>query len=270
MDGERDGGPAVKFSVVVPSFNQVRFLRRALESLLIQRPDVDLECIVMDGGSEDGSVDEIRRFALAAAERGIGVHWQSGRDGGQAAALRSGMSRATGDVHAYLNSDDCYLPGALRRVRDAFESDPSAMWVTGDCRIVDSEGREIQRSVRAYKRYWARRYTRTRLHLLNFIAQPATFWRRDAADRVGEFDARLHYTMDYDYWLRLAGLGAPAYVDEAVAEFRIHGESKGGSSYREQFREDFATLMRYESRPVVRAVHRAHNAAIVAAYRWLK
>lgn len=259
-----------KVSIVVPSFNQARFLTTTLDSILSQRADFTLECIVMDGGSTDGSVDVIRAAAERAAASGVSFHWTSERDAGQADAIMRGMARATGDVLAYLNSDDLYLDGTLDAIVRAFDADPALAWVTGDCRLVDDHGREIQRGVRAYRRFWLRRYTRRRLLLLNFIAQPATFWRRSAMERIGTFDAELRYTMDYDYWLRLSTLGAPVVLERALAEFRIHGASKGGSRFREQFDEDYRVVCRYTGSKVLRALHRLHNALVVTAYRVLK
>ena len=89
-------------------------------------------------------------------------------------------------------------------------------------------------------------------------------------ERIGLFDARLHYTMDYDYWLRLSALGPPCYVDAPLAQFRIHGGSKGGSGYKQQFQEDYVTACRYTDSAPIKAFHRLHNAAIVFAYGVLK
>jgi glycosyltransferase involved in cell wall biosynthesis len=259
---------SLKISVVVPSLNQARFLPNTLSSILNQRGSFSVECIVVDGGSTDGSRDVIADFAAAF---GSDLKWSSETDDGQTDAINRGLSRASGDILAYLNSDDCYSAGALAQVAAAFESDPARLWLTGDCTLIDEEGVEIQRFVRVYRRWWLRRFSRTRLTMLNFIAQPATFWRREAMERAGLFDERLHYTMDYDYWLRLSALGlTPHYIDAPLAQFRIHGESKGGSRYKQQFQEDYATACRYTDRGAVKTFHRLHNAAIVFAYGVLK
>jgi Glycosyltransferases involved in cell wall biogenesis len=259
---------SLKISVVVPSLNQARFLPQTLRSILKQTgTNFSVECIVIDGGSSDGSCEII---AAHAATPGVDLKWTSDPDDGQAGAINRGLRLATGDVLAYLNSDDCYVPGTLAKLAAAFEANSELLWVTGDCAIVDEEGVEIQRVVRAYRRWWLRRFSRTRLTMLNFIAQPATFWRREAMERAGLFDARLHYTMDYDYWLRLSALRAPHYIDQLLAQFRIHGGSKGGSRYKQQFQEDYVTACRYTDSAIIRAFHRLHNAAIVFAYGVLK
>jgi glycosyltransferase involved in cell wall biosynthesis len=257
----------VKFSIVVPSLNQAQFLRDTLDSIINGQTGVEVQCIVQDGGSTDESVAVLRSFEAIALAAGVELDWRSEKDSGQADAINRGLQRATGDVVAYLNSDDRYVPGALKRVAEAFAANPEAAWVTGDCRIIDAAGKEVQRAVRAYRRFWLKRYSRTRLRMLNFIAQPATFWRRSV---LGSFDETLHYTMDYDYWLRLSATSAPIILDEVLAEFRIHGASKGGSRFDRQFDEDFRTVCRYTSSLWIRGFHRVHNAAVVLAYRFLK
>jgi glycosyltransferase involved in cell wall biosynthesis len=258
---------SLKISVVVPSLNQAQFLPQTLRSILGQRGDFDLECIVVDGGSTDGSREII---AAHAANADVEVKWSSEPDNGQGDAINRGLLRASGDVLAYLNSDDCYAAGALENVSAAFNAQPDLLWLTGDCVLIDENGAEIQKAVRAYRRAWLRRYSRKRLTMLNFIAQPATFWRREAMARAGVFDTGLHYTMDYDYWLRLSALGAPRYVDIPLAQFRIHHASKSGGRYKEQFQEDYLTACRYTDRRLVRTFHRIHNAAVVLAYGALK
>jgi glycosyltransferase involved in cell wall biosynthesis len=260
----------LKFSIVVPSFNQAQFLRDTLDSIINGQRSVELQCIVQDGGSTDESIAVLRSFDPIALAAGVELEWRSEKDNGQADAINRGLQRATGDVVAYLNSDDCYEPGALKRVAEALDAHPDAAWVTGDCRIIDIAGTEIQRGVRAYRRFWLRRYSRARLLMLNFIAQPATFWRRSALVQSGLFDEQLHYALDYDYWLRLSAASAPVIIDEVLAEFRIHGESKGGRRFDRQFEEDYRTACRYTTNQWIRGFHRLHNAAIVLAYRFLK
>jgi len=260
----------LKFSVVVPSLNQGQFLETCLKSILGQAGDFEIECIVMDGGSTDESVAILERLERSGQTPSRSLHWSSGPDGGQSDAINSGFSLATGDLLAYLNCDDRYITGALELVHEAFSRNPDAQWLTGYCRVVDTYGSEIQRGVTAYRNFWLRRYSFTAIRALNFIAQPATFWRRSAAERVGTFDESLSYTMDYDYWLRVSALGAPMLLREYLAEFRIHDQSKGATAYVKQFREDYQTFLRTSPGAALRLFHRLHNAAVVSAYRILK
>lgn len=261
----------MKFSVIVPSLNQGRFVAEGVRSVLGQEPgEFDVECIVVDGGSTDGSVDVLHEIASSPMPARRTLRWTSEPDRGQADAINKGMARATGDVLAYLNCDDRYEAGTLHRVADAFQAAPDLPWLTGYCHIVNADGREIQRGVTAYRNFWLRRYSHTALRMLNFIAQPATFWRRSAAESVGAFDEALAYTMDYDYWLRLGRIGAPVVVREYLADFRLHGQSKSGTAFQKQFREDYGTFLRSNPGLPLRAFHRLHNALVVSAYRFLK
>lgn len=259
------------FSVVVPSLNQARFLARTLDSILGQRGDLDLQCIVMDGGSTDGSLAIIQNAAeRARAMPGFELLWRSERDGGQTDAINRGMRLATGEIVGYLNSDDRYVPGALTVVAEAFANHPGAQWLTGYCRIIDEHDRPIHEAVRRYKSAWLRRFSRQSLLVLNYVAQPATFWRRSAAEELGGFDDELHYCMDYDYWLRLAARCEPLIVRKHLAEYRVHPASKGGSGYRNQFREDLEVARRYTSDRRLLLLHRLHNWLIMACYDFLK
>lgn len=259
----------MNFSIVVPSLNQRQFLGTAVRSILEQPGDFDLECIVVDGGSKDGSAELLAKIAERPRMPGRSFYWASEPDHGQADAINKGLRRATGDVLAYLNSDDCYASGALERVASAFSA-TAAYWLTGRCRIIDAEGNEIHPAVSAYRNVWLQHYSYTALRMVNFIAQPATFWRRSAGERAGPLDSSLSYTMDYDYWLRLGRLSDPVVIRDQLAAFRLHTESKSGTAYARQFEEDYETFLRTHPGAALRAFHRLHNGAVVTAYRVLK
>lgn len=226
-------------SVVIPSFNQARFLALALRSVLGQEGGFGLEVWVIDGGSTDGSVDLLRSY-------GDRVRWVSEPDGGQSDALNKGFRLATGDVVGWLNSDDLYQPGALGAVARAFRDHPEVEWVHGRAEVIDSAGRPCRRWVSWYKRWRCRSYSYARLLTENFVQPNTVFWRRELMARVGGVDPGLHLAMDYDLWLRFARAGDPLYLDAPLACFRWYPVSKSGSRYVEQFREARAIAARYE------------------------
>ena len=254
----------MRFTIVTPSFNQAAFIERTILSVLAQQPAVDVEYWVLDGGSTDGTVDILRRYE----DR---LRWTSGRDGGQSAAINEGFRRATGVFLAWLNSDDVYEAGALAAVAEAHRQTPFA-WAFGNCRIVDESDREIRRPITAYKTHQSRRYSFRRLLRRDFIPQPAAFFTREAFARVGELDANLHYSMDYDYWLRLGRQGPPCYLDRTLAAFRWHAQSKNGVAYRAAAWETYQTARRHarpgEGRDVF--LHRLHVLALAVVYRFLE
>lgn len=254
----------MKISIVTPSLDQAPFLERAIESVLSQRGDFELEVLVFDGGSTDGSADILRRHAGRLAYR-------IEPDTGQANAVNKGLRAATGDVLGWLNSDDLLYPGALARVAAAFRARPDVAWVHGRCEIVDAQDRPIRRWVSAYKDFRCRRYTRRALLVENFVSQMTVFWRRSAMERIGFLDESMRYGFDYEYWLRLSALGDPLYLPDRIAAFRWYATSKSGSAFERQFHEDYQAFARHAPpSTLLRWRKRVRTAQIVGAYRLLR
>lgn len=205
-----------KISVVVPSFNQCKFIERCLVSILDQGYP-DLELIIIDGGSEDGTIDVLRKYDGAIA------YWQSTSDQGQSDALNQGFARATGDVFGWMNADDMYVPGAFHRVAPLFAGSPNTNVVFGDWLEIDSDDNVIQRC-------YAFDFSIAHLIYEGFhINAQAMFWRREAHERFGKFDTELHRTMDYDLILRIGlreGSRTFKRIPDALASFRRHPEQK--------------------------------------------
>ncbi len=256
--------PGLRISIVTPSLNQAAFVGRTVESVLSQRGDFELEYLVYDAGSTDGTLNVLRDLA-----RDGRLHLVVEPDSGQADAVNKGLRAASGDVLGFLNSDDLLYPGALARVAEAFRRDPGLAWVHGKCEIVDEEDRPIRRWVTGYKDRRCRRYSRRALLVENFISQMTVFWRRSVHERIGYFDASMRYSFDYEFWLRLAELGDPLYIPERQAAFRWYRTSKSGSSFGRQFREDLAAFRRHAPASPLLLLHkRLKTAQIVGAY-WL-
>ena len=210
-------------SIVTPSYNQARFLRRTIESVLGQEyPRIDY-CVI-DGGSTDGSVDILQRY-------GDRFHWHSQPDRGQSDAINQGLHRAQGDILAYLNSDDVLLPGAVRTAVEHFRDHPDWDLLYGNAYHVDEDDH-------ALGEYPTADYDFDRLLQSCCICQPATFWRRRVLERIGLFDETLHYAMDYEYWMRLdrAG-GILRHVPDFLASSRVHAKTKTASAPMQVYRE---------------------------------
>jgi glycosyltransferase involved in cell wall biosynthesis len=228
----------MKISIVTPSLNQGPFIERTLRSVLDQEGDFDLEYLVFDGGSTDETRGILERYAGR-------VRVVVEPDRGQADAINKGLRAATGDVVAWVNSDDLLYPGTLARVAETFRANPGLVWLHGRCEIVDEDDRPIRRWLSAYKDRRCRRYSREQLLLENFVSQMTVFWRRSVHDRVGYLDEALRYTFDYDLWLRLAALQDPLFLDEKLAAFRWYTRSKSGADFDKQFAEDEGVFRRY-------------------------
>lgn len=225
-----------KISIITPSFNQAKFIERTIQSV-IDQDYPNLEYLIIDGGSTDGSVDIIRKF-----ERNID-YWVSEKDGGQAHAINKGLERATGDILAYINSDDFYVEGAFAGVADHFIRNPQVDLIHGRCRVVDEFDNKIAERVGSITRYdeildlwdvwWKER---------NFV-QPEVFWTRRITDKIGPFRQDLFWVMDYEYWLRIFSAGGSAgFVDAELACFRIHPQQK--STQPERTAEELLEVVR--------------------------
>jgi hypothetical protein len=207
---------APKITIVTPSFNQGRFLERCITSVL-EQDYPHLEYIVIDGGSTDESVAILRRHERHFA------FWVSEADAGQSDALNKGFSRATGDLLAWLNADDFFLPGAFAAVARVYREQPRASFYFGDGWRADESGRLVRRYFSSGILRWA---PDALCYGLDYILQPATFMRRQCLIEAGGIDAGLHYGMDWDLWLRLARLADPVPVPACLAASREYAATK--------------------------------------------
>lgn len=199
-----------KISIVTPSFNQARFLERTIVSVLSQNYP-NLEYIIIDGGSTDGSPSIIKRY-----ERDL-AYWASEGDRGQADAINKGFRKSTGEILGWLNSDDTYAPGALRAVGRAFRSRPSMDVLHGNVHVIDAEDNRLgtNRSVPFSPRACALG--------VQTLPQSSVFWRRELFFAAGLLNPAYHYLLDPELWLRFAARGARFVLTRAVlSNFRDH------------------------------------------------
>lgn len=201
----------MRITVVTPSFNQGIYIRRTIESVLSQDID-DLEFIVMDGGSTDGTVDILKEYDKR-------LIWRSEHDKGQADAVNKGIMEAHGDIIGWLNSDDIYYPDAIKKVLDVFERNPEINVVYGNANHIREDDSVIEE-------YYTEDFDYERLKDVCFICQPSVFFRKKIVDKYGYLDEKLQYCMDYEYWLRL-GKGEKFFrLDELLAGSRLYEDNK--------------------------------------------
>ena len=201
-----------RVTIVTPSYNQGRFIEAAIRSVLLQGYP-NLEYIIIDGGSSDNSVQIIKKYEPWLA------YWVSEEDRGQAHAINKGFARATGDIYAYLNSDDFFEPGALHACALAFRG--GHQWVVGRVRC-------WQEGVG----YWpfpvlpGKSFAKWLLSCP--VAQPGSFWSADLHREMGQFREDLNYVIDYEFWLRLRFIRKmePFFINQSIAVYRLHSQSK--------------------------------------------
>lgn len=200
-------------SIVTPSFNQAPFLEETILSVLGQDYP-NLEYLIVDGGSTDGSLEIIRRYADRLG------WWVSEPDGGQTEAINKGFAHARGEIFAWLNSDDTYLPQAVSEAVQYLQNHPSVGLVYGDANFIDERGRVLGKFPARQTDY--RRLRRGYVH----IPQQAAFFRAELWHKVGPLDASFYFAMDYDLWVRIARIAKLVYLPRLWANFRLHGSAK--------------------------------------------
>jgi glycosyltransferase involved in cell wall biosynthesis len=201
----------LKFSIVTPSYNQGKYIRGTIDSVLGQ--EGDFEYFVFDGGSTDGTVTVLGSY-------GERFYWASERDRGQSDAINKGFARASGDVLAYLNSDDIYYPGALAAAGEYLMANPEVDIVYGDANHIDEQDNVIAP-------YPTEPYDFETLTARCFLCQPAVFLRRRVYERCGGMDLGLPLSLDYEYWIRASQAGMQfGWLRKVLAGSRLHADTK--------------------------------------------
>ena len=221
-----DGSEWPKISIVTPSYNYERYLEATIRSVLLQGYP-NIEYIIQDDGSTDGSVRLIKRYEKYLA------YWASEPNSGQPSVINRGLHRSNGSILAFINSDDYYAPNAFRIAAQFFHEHPEVDLINGRCRLVDEYGKKIGEQFGDITRldevldlwnvWWKKRH----------FAQPETFWRRRIWEKIGDFRTDLYMFFDYDYWCRMLIAGAVVRrVDTEFACFQIHPSQKSRDATR--------------------------------------
>lgn len=227
-------------SIITPSFNQSAYLEQTIQSVLAQDYPA-LEYILIDGGSTDGSLEIIKKYQDRLAV------WVSEPDQGQTDAINKGFNRSSGQIMAWLNSDDLYHKNALRNAVEFLLAHPEIGMVYGDTDLIDKYGNPIGR-------FNARQTSYQRLMRGGVnIPQPAAFWRRELWDLAGPLDPAYYFAMDYDLWVRFAKHGQIHYHPQLWASFRLHDQGKTALSDQRCW-------------PEMRKVHKREGGSLISLF----
>jgi glycosyltransferase involved in cell wall biosynthesis len=218
-----------RIGVVTPTYNMAGFLEETIQSVLAQEyPNLDY--VVMDGGSKDGTVEILRKYDGK-------LRWCSEPDKGQGDAINKGWHAVTGDIFAYLNADDIYLPNALSTIAGHFKRNPGVGMIYGEAYHVDVGGKILDR-------YPTQPFDLTTLNAQCYVCQPAAFLLREAYANAGMIDVNMHFALDYDLWIRVAKRYGVRKVDDYLATSRMHMDNKTLSSRRKVYQEIIGTVKR--------------------------
>lgn len=237
-------------SIITPSYNQAAFLEETIQSVLNQDYPA-IEHILVDGGSTDGSLDIIHKYREHFA------WWVSEPDSGQAEAINKGLARASGEIVAWINSDDLYLPGAVSRAVSALGADPGLSMVYGDALTIDSQGGPV--SQLAFSNYEL-----LDLMAYRIICQPTVFMRRAMLEKAGFLDPSYHFLLDHQLWLRLAQLAPIRHLPYTLAAARHHPEAKNVAQAAGFGQDAFRILDWMRVDPELEPLVRAHLRRIEA------
>ncbi len=215
-------------SIITPSYNQAKYLEQTILSVLDQ-DHPSIEYIVVDGASTDESVEIIKKYADKLA------YWESTKDNGQADAINKGFARATGEIVAWLNSDDYYLPGTVSAAVKVFEENPDVVMVYGNMLAVDENG--VTFNTLTYQQL-----TLEDLLCFQIIGQPAVFMRRSVLRKTNGLNLTFHFLLDHLLWIQVAKQGRFLHVDQTWAAARYHAEAKNVAQAAEFGREAFRIL----------------------------
>ncbi len=225
----------MRFSIITPNYNGAKFLEETLKSVIQQRADgVELEYIVVDGNSTDGSHEILKKYSAEISTLLIED------DTGPANAINKGFALATGDVVAWLNADDLYCPGTLKRVQQAMGRTPEAAICFGGCTIIDEQGDESRSIITSIKELFYPFSSRFVFQCINYLSQPAVFFRRQSLEQAGILREDMVGAWDYELFLRLWQTGKSCQIKGAsVSAFRWHEQSISGQNFNIQFKEEY-------------------------------
>jgi glycosyltransferase involved in cell wall biosynthesis len=242
-------------SVVIPSFNKEKFIKKTLDSILLQDYP-NLEVIVQDGASTDGTLKIIKNYAKKYPSI---VRFESKKDKGQLDAVLKGLAKARGEIMTFINADDFYVNGAFEKVAERFLNNPASFWFAGRGIVVDDKNREIAKAVTLYKNFLFKFNSYALLLMVNYLIQPSVFFSAKAYKRHGPFTGTPDFITEYDLWLRLGKVKMPVLIDEVLTGFRIEPTTKTMRLFTPLLEEDEKIVKKHTRNIIILLIHKLNN-----------
>lgn len=244
-----------KISIIIPSFNKVSYIRSTLSSIVFQKYP-NLEVIIQDGASTDGTIKIIQEFSNKYPKI---FSWVSEKDKGQTDAINKGCLKAKGDIITYINADDVYDKNAFWDVSNFFINNLNCYWAIGFGNIIDSEGKVISKLVTKYKNLLINFNSYNALLMVNYINQPSVFLLRSAYNKFGPFIGHNKYVLEYDLWLKIGKVKMPGIIKNNLSSFRLTTNNISSTFYKELLDFDCKIVARYTNNIFIIIFHRLHN-----------
>lgn len=244
-----------KISIVIPSYNKVKFIGKTLDSILDQKYS-NIEVIIQDGGSTDGTLNIINDYQSNYPKN---IKVESKKDGGQFNAVNTGLSKTTGDIVTFINADDCYTDKSFNEIASLYNNNPSALWFAGRGIVVNENDSEIAKLVTVYKNFLLAHSNYGSLLANNYLIQPSVFINSVAYKKYGPFIGTPDFIMEYDLWLRLGKISMPVITKKVLSKFRIEPSTKTKRMFKKLLNEDWKIVNNYTKNPILLFIHWLNN-----------
>lgn len=249
-----------KISVIIPSLNKVKFIEKTLQSIVDQQYP-NLEVIVMDGGSTDGTMNVIKKYA----KENDFIRYESKKDKGQVEAVNEGLKEAEGELLTFINADDFYQESALSSVAKAYQQNPKALWFAGRGVVVDYRDREMVRIITFYKNFLLGLNKYKYLLIVNYLMQPSVFITRNAFKKFGEFEGDSRGSIiEYKKWLEIGQERMPHILKNTLSSFRLTKKGLSANLFKTILAKDYQVAAGFTKNPVLLFLHQMHNYGRVA------
>lgn len=247
--------PPPKISVTIPSFNKALFIAKTIDSIISQNYP-NLEIVIMDGGSTDGTLKIIEKYVKKFPEI---IKYQSKKDKGQWDAINKGFKISKGKILAYINADDEYLPGAFSEIEKMYRTNIDAPWFAGRGRVINKNGLRIAKWSTFYKNLLLFLDSRFLLLVTNYLMQPSVFITKKAWKKYGPYIGYRNFVLEYDLWLKISKQKMPITTNKYLSSFRIEPGTISASASKVLLEQDEKIVRRYTKSSLILLLHKLHN-----------